>query len=184
MPSDNQTKYQHQIPRTYLGAWGDTIYVYDKAHASGGLRNKDNIFGINYYYSIRPGDLFTRPESLDMFFSCLDQFTIYFVEKDEGERIKEEILLDTKTKLNQYWDEFDAWKILKADGSVLERRQRNIIKTQISQMKDNYIEEAWSQQFEDLWQRIINVVIQRLWSILKKMRCHQENAFQPPTLQT
>lgn len=160
-------KYHHQIPRVYLKAWGESPYVYYKDKQEGRFRNINNEFGVNYFYAIRPGDSFVRPESLDQFFSRLDSYTVIYEEDHDGQ--VEDILLDTKEKMNRYWNKSKDWIIKDENGNTITRRDKNVLLTAISQETDNFIEDAWSRQFENLWNKVIQIVKNRLWDIHKKV---------------
>lgn len=77
-----------------------------------------------------PGDLFTLPDSLNLFFSSLDPYMVSFP-LDNGK----ELLLDKKELLNIYWFERDKWIIKDTSGKILPRAQRNQLLTSISQKK-------------------------------------------------
>lgn len=162
--------YHHQIPQTYLKAWGESVYVYYKEKNEGKIRNIEKEFGVNYFYSIRPGDMFVRPESLDMFFSRLDPYFVVYIDKpDDGEEGEvEEVLLNTKEKQNQYWNESKDWIIQNKDGKAIPKAEQNRLLTEISQEKDNYIEDAWSSKFENIWTSVIEIVRDHLWDIHQK----------------
>ena len=156
----SQAKNHHRIPQVYLKAWGENVWVYDKSRKSSKPRNIESILYTKFYHSIMPGDLFTLPASLDMFFSSLDSYEVSVPDKNGNE-----ILLDNKKLLNSYWSEKDKWIIKDITGKLLPRAQKNQLLTSISQKKDNQIEEAWSKEYEAIWGEtisIINKTIQRI----------------------
>ena len=155
-------KYHHRIPQTYLRAWGENVWFYDKETGVNEPRNIDSIMGQQFFHSIKAGSLFHTSKSLDKLFGCLDGFMVHF--EEDGQVIP----LDTKELLNQYWFDFDNWVISDTSGNKLTKKQRNIIKTSISQIADNTIEEEWSSKFESEWSDVISQIYAGLQAIHEK----------------
>lgn len=157
-------KYHHRIPQTYLRAWGENVWVYDKKTDRSEQRNIDSIMGQQFFHSIKAGSLFYTQESLSKIFSALDPYSVRIVEDGK------EILLNTKEQMNKYWFDFDNWIIEDGSGRAISRKQRNVIKTTISQTVDNTIEDEWSSRFESDWADIIGQIYQGLKDIHQKKK--------------
>lgn len=155
-----QAKEHHRIPRVYLKAWGDSVWIYDKSKKKSEFRNIESILSKKYYHSILPGDLFTLPGSLNLFFSSLDTYTVS-LPNDNGT----EILLNNKQLLNTYWFERDRWEIKDTTGRLLPKAQKNQLLTAISQKKDNQIEEAWNNEYETVWEDTIRIINETILNI-------------------
>ena len=156
----SQAKDHHRIPQVYLKAWGENVWVYDKSRKNSKPRNIESILYTKFYHSIMPGDLFTLPTSLDMFFSSLDSYKVSIIDENGNEK-----MLDNKKLLNSYWLEKDKWIIKDVTGNLLPKAQKNQLLTFISQKKDNRIEEAWSKEYEGIWEETINTINQTILKI-------------------
>lgn len=145
----SEQKYHHRIPKTYLKAWGESVWYYDKQTGKSEKRNIETIMGQSYFHSIKAGSTFQTPKSLSKIFAPLSGLSIQY----------NNIPLSTPVLQNQYWYEYDNWEISN-NGKVISRKQRNVLKTMISQINDNTIEDLWSSKYESGWAETISHVEQ------------------------
>ena len=153
-------KYHHRIPQTYMRAWGENVWVYDKKTCTSDQRNIDSIMGQKFFHSIKAGSIFQTAHSLDCIFGCLDNYSVYLVD-NSGLKT----LLASKEKLNQFWYAHDDWIIEDGAGKVLSNKPKNVLMTTISQAVDNTIEDEWSSKFESDWANNISEIYKRLREI-------------------
>lgn len=147
--------YHHLIPQTYMKPWcfnSKTIWSYNKIENEWKARNIEKICGVNYYHSIRATSLYVTPDALDNIFGFLRPYHISL----------NNIPLDTPEKMHKQYHCFDNWLIKYPNGITISEKQKNVIKTKIDQSKFNEIEEQWSIQFENGWEKLIKEIEQVL----------------------
>jgi len=168
-------KNQHLVPQTYMRAWsyngGNSVWVYDKKRLDEGFpisagedvwkiesRSIERINAITNFYDMKAGDMYLSEEALDEIYGFLNGYDISF----EGES------LDTYEKLNQHYFDIDNWEIKKPDGTTVFKREHNLIKQNLQQARNTFIETNWSSQYENEWESFINDIEARV-RIKKKL---------------
>lgn len=136
-------KYHHLIPRTYLKAWchsNDSIYVIDKINNNKEVKNIKTNFGVTQFHSIVAGMTMCNNDDLLKIFDCLNGYeVIYNCEK-----------ITSLEKYNNYYFDFDNW-LIKKDNDVITRKEKNILKNKIEQVKILDIEVLWESKYESKW---------------------------------
>jgi hypothetical protein len=153
----NNPKYQHRIPKSYMKPWcskEQSIYAYDKTTDVCRIRNIGNILGENYYYSFVAGSGYIPPVALQSIYGFLKNYKIQFNEKTIG---------DLEELNNLFW-EFDNWVISMPHGEMVNKHERNRIKAELKQRRNNNVEKLWSKKYENDWQDFINKILKKLIS--------------------
>lgn len=142
------SKYHHLIPQTYLSAWANgsgTLKIKWIDSNNIEMRNKSSIGGINHYHSIVAGMPFCNKEDTDKFFASLFEYDVFL----DGEILKDSI------EMNKHYGRFDEWIIKRPNGSRVSNRH---LKSQIDRVKIQDIEEQWSKQYEDKWNKVRDII--------------------------
>ncbi|PFH86464.1 DUF4238 domain-containing protein [Bacillus sp. AFS088145] len=154
---NGKAKYHHLIPRTYLQSWcfsNDSLHAYSKSDLTKKKQlNINNHFGIQNYHTIKVGMPICTDEDLKKIFQSLNGYKVEY----EGK------LLQSLKEYNQYFYDFDEWKIYYAKTeSIVPKKKKNTIKSEINQCRIVDIEEAWSRQYENGWNSLKQIIEQKL----------------------
>lgn len=151
--TDTKAKYQHLIPKTYLSAWANsagTLQVeFVKTPGITATRNKDNIAGMNDFYSIKAGMPFCTKADTDAFFAPLKDYHVFV----NGKEIKDSLELN-----NLYWC-FDDWVVTRDDGTIVSKKS---LKREIEKIKIKDIEVNWSIKYENHWNKTVDEIEKRV----------------------
>lgn len=152
-----KAKYHHLIPRTYLQSWcfsNDSLYGFSKNDLTKNKQlNINNHFGIQNYHTIKVGMPICKEEDLKKIFQPLNDYKVEY----QG------ILLESYKEYNQYFYDFDEWKICYTrTGSVVPKNKKHTIKSEINQCRILDIEELWSNQYESGWNSLRHLIEQKL----------------------
>ncbi len=161
-----QSKYHHRIPKTYMKPWcgnSDSVWYYSKKSGVLELRNISNIMGVRHFHSIKAGAIFTTQEALNKIFAPLSGYKVY-EKTDDGK----ELLLSSYDEMNKRYHNYDKWIIKGPDGLKIKTKQKKIIKSQIDDISDNSIEEAWNKKYENKWNVIISEIQNSIIDIYDK----------------
>ena len=119
--------------------------------------------GINHFHSIKAGSIFTTQVALDKIFAPLDGYVVINI-GDGGNATR----LITKDALNQKFYNYEKWIIMDSNCTEITAKQKRIFHSQITQIYDNSIEEAWSQKYENAWKDTITEINQAVKDIHDK----------------
>ncbi|WP_303837242.1 DUF4238 domain-containing protein [Ruminococcus flavefaciens] len=139
-------KYHHLIPQTYMSPWANesgTLMI-ENINDPGVFheRNKENIGGVNDFHSIMAGMPICTEDDAELIFASLAPYSVLYDGK----------LLASPLDYNNYFWDFDNWKITRSNGSPVSKKK---IKHLIDQVKIKDIEENWSIQYENKWNDIL-----------------------------
>lgn len=146
------SKKHHLVPRVYLRRWtksGNTLHSVDKTTRKIKDCNIGNICTENDYHSIKAGMQCAEEKDLQIIFKALESYNIFY----KGEKIYK---LD---EYNKYYYDFDNWDIKNKDGTAVSKKK---IKSEIGKVKITEIESLWSEKYEDKWNKIVNIIEQRV----------------------
>lgn len=135
---------------------GDSVWTVNKEDRPYRIcsRNIETINSISYHYDIKPGDLFATEESLKHIFGFLSDYDISY----------EDTKLDLQ-ELNNRYPLFDQWVIMRPNGRVINKAERNVIRSTLQQSRYSFIETEWSKQYENMWNDFIHDIEGRVTSI-------------------
>ncbi|MDR0890417.1 MAG: DUF4238 domain-containing protein [Oscillospiraceae bacterium] len=150
---ETNAKYHHLIPRVYMSAWergNGTLQVeFLKNRGTIERRNKDNIAGINHFYSIKAGMPICEQCDTDLFFEPLAGYTVEY----EGS------ILRTTMEMREKYSDFKNWKITRPDGTIVGKKP---LRDKIEKVNIPEIELKWSTKYENLWKTEVKKIEQAI----------------------
>lgn len=146
------SKKHHLVPRVYLKRWiklGNTLHAINKRTHKREDRNVEKVCVKNDYHTIKAGMQCAEDRDLKIIFKVLENCEIYY----NGKKI------DKLKEYNNFYCDFNDWDIKNKDGTAVSKKK---IKSEIDKVKITEIESLWSEKYEDKWNKIVNIIEQRV----------------------
>lgn len=146
-----KAKKHHLVPKCYLKAWSvnkNSVLCFNARGLNPCVEplNLKNSFYENNFHTIRPGMLGFK-DYQDLILDKIKGYEVYL----NDERIAEDLIWN-------YASEINNWVFVK-NGIPLCGKDERTIKQALSMVRDTSIEENWSEDFENDWQNLKDLIV-------------------------